>query len=93
MSISKWCISQVHLLDSDFTLTRYAKHNKLKHYLNLLSTSTKIYSTAKETRKFVTLKLIKKENIFEFKKYILHVKLTVYYTVSFTCNIYFLNST
>ena len=29
----------------------------------------------------------------EFKKYILHVKLTVYYTVSFTCNIYFLNST
>ena len=29
----------------------------------------------------------------EFKKYILHVKLTVYYTVSFTCNIHFLNST
>ena len=29
----------------------------------------------------------------EFKKYILHVKLTVYYTVSFTCNIYFLNPT
>ena len=29
----------------------------------------------------------------EFKKYILHVKLTVYFTVSFTCNIYFLNST
>ena len=29
----------------------------------------------------------------EFKKYILHVKLTVFHTVSFTCNIYFLNST
>ena len=29
----------------------------------------------------------------EFKKYILHVKLTVKCTVSFTCNIYFLNST
>ena len=29
----------------------------------------------------------------ELKKYILHVKLTVYYTVSFTCNINFLNST
>ena len=27
----------------------------------------------------------------EFKKYLLHVKLTVFYTVSFTCNIYFLN--
>ena len=29
----------------------------------------------------------------EFKKRILHVKLTVQYTVSFTYNIYFLNST
>ena len=29
----------------------------------------------------------------EFKKYILHVKLTVFYTVSFTCNIHFLNPT
>ena len=45
----------------------------------------------------------KRENLFllnwwktkyvDFKKYILHVKLTVYYTVSFTCNIHFLNST
>ena len=30
--------------------------------------------------------------LFDFKKYMLHVKLTVYYTVSFTCSIYFLNS-
>ena len=29
----------------------------------------------------------------EFKKYILRVKLSVYYIVSFTCNIYFLDST
>ena len=29
----------------------------------------------------------------EVKKNIVYVKLTVYYTVSFTCNIYFLNST
>ena len=29
----------------------------------------------------------------EFKKYILHVKLIVYYTVSCTCNVHFLNST
>ena len=28
----------------------------------------------------------------ELKKYILHVKLTIYYTVSFTCNVHFLNS-
>ena len=52
-----------------------------------------IYSTAKEKRKFVVFKLIKNEICFEFKKYILHVKLTVWYTVSFTGNIYFLNST
>ena len=51
-----------------------------------------MYSTAKETRKFVTFKLIKIKYV-EFKKYILHIKLTVYYTVSFTCNIYSLNST
>ena len=50
------------------------------------------YSTAKETRKFVTLKLIRNKYV-EFKKYILHVKLTVFYTVSFTCNIYFMNLT
>ena len=47
---------------------------------------------AKKTRKFVTHKLIK-INYVEFKKYLLHVKLTVYYTVSFTCNIHFLTST
>ena len=29
----------------------------------------------------------------EFKKCMLHVNLTVYYTVSFTCNVHFLNST
>ena len=29
----------------------------------------------------------------EYKKCILHVKLTVYYTISFTCNMQFLNST
>ena len=44
----------------------------------------------------------KRENLFllnwlkikyvEFQKYIFHVKLNVYYTVCFTCNIYFLNS-
>ena len=43
-----------------------------------------IYSTAK-------LKLIKK--YVEFKKYVLHVKISVYYIVSFTCNIHFLKST
>ena len=48
------------------------------------------YSTAKERRKFVTLKLKK---YVELRKYILHVTLTVYYTVSFTCNIYLLKST
>ena len=46
---------------------------------------------------------MKRENLFllnslkikyaEFKKYMFHVKLTVYYTVGFTCNINFLNST
>ena len=35
--------------------------------------------------------LIKK--YFEFKNCMLHVKLIVYCTVSFTCNIHFLNST
>ena len=29
----------------------------------------------------------------EYNKYMLHVKLTVYFTVSFTCKIFFLNST
>ena len=52
-----------------------------------------IYSTEKGTRKFITLKLINKIKYVEFKKYIFHVKQTVYYTVSFTCNIHFLNST
>ena len=37
-----------------------------------------VYSTAKETRKFVSLKLIKIKYV-EFKKYVLHVKLNVYY--------------
>ena len=46
-----------------------------------------IYSTAKEMQKIVTLKLINIKYL-EFKKYILHVKLTVYFTVSFTCNIF-----
>ena len=56
-----------------------------------------IYSRAKKkkkkkkTRKFVTLKLKIKQ--VEFKKCMLQVKLTVYYTFSFTCNIHFLNST
>ena len=36
------------------------------------------------------LKLLEKK---ECKRYMLHVKLTVQYTVSFTCNIYFLHST
>ena len=41
-----------------------------------------IYSTAKETPESITLRFIKKMKYVEFKKYILHVKLTVYYTVS-----------
>ena len=55
-------------------------------------TSIHIYSTAKEMQKIVLLNWLKITFV-KFKKYILHVKLTVYYTVSFTCNIYFLNST
>ena len=52
-----------------------------------------IFSKAKETREFDTLKLIKNKKYVEFKKCVLHVKLTIYYTVSFTCNRHFLNST
>ena len=51
-----------------------------KHQMNRTRTKiyvSQIYSTAKETRKFVTLKLIKTKYV-EFKKYMLHVKLTVY---------------
>ena len=76
-----------------FTLSsaRYDK-NKIEWAVEIkYSTSgvySHIYSTAKETRKFVILKLIKVKCV-EFKKYVLHVKLTVYYTVSFTCNTYF----
>ena len=47
-----------------------------------------IYSTAKETKKFTI-----KKGICSFQKYILHVKLAVYFTVSFAGNIYFMNST
>ena len=50
------------------------------------------YTAAKETRQLVSFKLIEIKYV-EFKKCMLNVKLTVYYTVSFICNIHFLNST
>ena len=64
-------------------------------FFSFLLNDHQLYSTAQETRKFVTLKLIKYKICWIQDIYILHVKLTVYYTlsVSFTCNIYFLHST
>ena len=47
---------------------------------NSLFTAGHVYSTAKETRKLNGLEI----KYAEFKKCIFHVKLTVYYTVSFT---------
>ena len=50
------------------------------------STYGYIYPSSIETLKIVTFKLIEIKYV-EFKKVMLHVKLTVEYTVSFTCNI------
>ena len=57
-----------------------------------LSVSCLYTQLQKKREKFLLLNWLKIKYV-EFKKCILHVKLTVYYTVSFTCNIHFLNST
>ena len=52
-----------------------------------------IYTQRQKKREILFLLNWSKIKYVKFMKYILHVKLTVYHTVSFTCNIYFLNST
>ena len=51
------------------------------------------YTQQQKKRENLLLSNWLKIKYIELEKYILHVKLTVYYTVSFTDNIYFLNST
>ena len=47
----------------------------------------------KKRKKLLLLNILTIIKYVEFKKYLLHVKLTVYYTISFTCNIHFLKLT
>ena len=57
--------------------------------------SFQIYKYTHQQKKCENLLLFNRLKIkyVELEKYILHIKLTVYYTVSFPCNIHFLNST
>ena len=50
-----------------------------------------MYTEQQKKRENLLLLICLKIKYVEFKKYMLHVKLNVKYTVSFTCNIYFLN--
>ena len=77
-----------------FQMTFCARLFKASLALSRIRKSYRSYYTQqqKKRKKSVTFKLIRIKYV-EFKKYILHVKLTVYYTVSFTCDIHFVNST
>ena len=76
----------------------YGYHNNLVMRLAVSSSRSTLniymYSTAKEMRKSVTLKLIKNKNMLDLKNITCKTNCkTVCYTVSFTSNMYFLNST
>ena len=73
------------------------KQNIVKILLTLLSNiifrMNYMYTQQQKKREnLLVLNWLKIKHV-EFKTYKLRVKLTVYYTVSFTCNIYFFNST
>ena len=61
-------------------------------YKMVLSLLNNILNSKRSAKNSFLLNWIKIKCV-EFKKCMLHVKQTVYYTVSFTCNIQFLNST
>ena len=58
-----------------------------------MKTKRCLYTQQQKKREKLLLLDCLKIKCVEFKKYMLHVKLTVRYTVSFTCIVYFLNST
>ena len=85
----------INSIDPDLEMQNVAS-NQCVHYIRKFLCILKyfvIYTQQQKKRENLLLLNWVKIKYFEFKKYILPVKLTLYYTVSFTCNIHFLKST
>ena len=67
--------------------------NNLLFVVSVLSIVLYIYTQQQKKRENLFLVNLFKIKYIEFKKCMLHIKLTVYYIVGFTCNIHFLSST